>query len=233
VAFAPGAEHRRRPFWGAAIAGGLAVVALAGGGVLLAAALVNRGEPPSAAPVRVNVIGDSLVHQAYAPLMGAFRRASYQAEVVGLPAQSLASTAVRNQIDAVARGGDDVLVLATASNDARALGPGQYRDELDDLARRFADRCLVVVNARDLAGPMYFPDRIAVINRELAAVDERHRNLVMVDWATRSRNLPPDAFSPDQLHFGDPIQDQHPNSPSARDYAAALVDGVRRCPARR
>jgi hypothetical protein len=230
---------RQRKSRGSSLVTGLGVVAIAVGLVLVAAALVARGSPARA--VRVDVIGDSLVHQARVPLERALAEAGYEANVVGLPAQSLESVAVRESLDVAARAGDDVLVVATAANDTRANAvlDGQwpsapsYRADIVALLQRFGDRCLVVVNARDRTHPLYLPERAVVLNGELARLEREHANLVVVDWAARSRTLPPAAFSNDQLHFGDPSEIEQPDSPSSRAYAAAIVEGVARCPGRR
>jgi hypothetical protein len=227
--------------WGAGVstvAGAAVIVAcLLGVGV----AVVTRGRPAEGPAVpRVDVVGDSLVNQARGAIQHDLEAAGYQALVVGLPAQSLASQSVRGKLDDAARAHGDVLVLATTANDVRAnaavdgrrpAAPA-YRDDITALLDRFSDRCVVVVNARDRVNPVYLPERAAVLNNELGLLAQQQPNLVVVDWASRSHDLPPSAFSADQLHFGDPIEAEQPGSASARAYADAIADGVRQCRSR-
>jgi hypothetical protein len=60
-----------------------------------------------------------------------------------------------------------------------------------------------------------------------------HANLVVVDWAEESRQVPTPAFAPDQLHFGPDPAAPAEGSGSARRYAEAIVAGIARCLARR
>jgi hypothetical protein len=216
-----------------------AAVAIAVSVLALAVIVITDERPAPPAPARrhIDVVGDSLVHQASAVLRSKLDEAGYDATVVGLPAQSLGSGPIRARLDEVARTAGDVLVVATTTNDAQTMVvvDGQpssapaYREEITDLLYRFADRCVVVVNARDRINPVYLPERAAVLNAELAQMERLHDNLVLVDWAMLSRELPIEWFSPDLLHFGGRVEDEVPDSPSARVYAGAIVGGVRRC----
>jgi hypothetical protein len=186
---------------------------------------------------RVDVVGDSLVHQAITPLRERFEDAGYTGEVEGFPGQALSSGVVRNRLDLVATRPADVLVLATAANDARTkvtAAPGApaaaaYRTAIAELLDRFADRCVVVVNARDRTDPVYLPARAALLNSALDQLEHERSNLVVVNWAERSRNLPTEWFSSDQLHFGGQAQTEQPDSPSSRAYVDAIADGVHDC----
>jgi hypothetical protein len=195
----------------------------------------------SASARRIDVVGDSLIMQARRPLLERLDRAGYVSSVTGIPAQGLTAERIRARLDAAARTPADVLVVATATNDARystlaeGARPGSptYRDAIAALLFRFADRCVVMVNARDRTNPLYLPERAMVINGELADLERSHSNLVVVDWAGISRELPATWFSPDLLHFAADAEAEAPDSPSAHAYADALTDGIRRCMDRR
>jgi hypothetical protein len=201
----------------------------------------GRGAAGTAA-VTVDVVGDSLVTQAEDELAGRLAARGFAATVVHRPAQDLGSAFIQEQLGAVrARPRADVLVLATAANDAlrdddrtRAMGPEAAARAFDELLDRalapFADRCVVVVNAREDTAELYHPDHARLVNRRLARAPERHPGLVVVDWAVISHPLPGSWFAPDQLHFGPDPAGLAVGSGSAREYAAAIVDGVARCP---
>jgi hypothetical protein len=218
--------------------------------VLTALALAPGGSGTDAGPApsspaltgssgrQVAIVGDSLVLQVRQPLHQAFSGAGWTVTVDGLPGQGLYSDQVQARLDAAAGTAAGVLVVATAINDARGPDPTpvtgaweSYRSELEALLRRFADRCVVVVNARDRVHPLYQPEAAVVINRELAGLADRYANLVIVDWAALSRDLPREWFAPDQLHFyGWPEVPEAPESAGAGAYVAAIVSGVTRCP---
>src|SRR5690606_13381930 len=107
----------------------------------------------------------------------------------------------------------DIVVLSTANNDAivqarMATTMGQsdaqwaYRDFLGDTAHRFGDRCVVVVNAKEDMTPYYNPAQATTLNSNLRDERTRRANLVIADWAGRSRLVPRDQFMADQFHFG-------------------------------
>lgn len=231
------AKGRVRP----AAAAGLAVLVVAALVALVAVLGRQTAEPPAAPAPRphVDVVGDSLVHQASAPLRAGLDEAGFAVSVVGLPGQGLSGPGVRARLDELVGVHADVLVVATTTNDVRDFAAdadepaaSAYRVEIEALVERFSDRCVVLVNARDRTSPVYRPERVAVLNAELAALARDHPGLVVVDWAALSRDLPEDWFSPDQLHFGRAAEEETPGSPSARVYAGAIVGGVRRCHAR-
>jgi hypothetical protein len=236
------ARARRRESWRAGLAV-VGVVVVTGAVALAAVAWLRAGQ--NAAPLpppirRVDVVGDSLVHQASGPLRAGLHDAGFESSVVGLPSQSLSSGGIKASLDEAAAGRDEVLVVATTTNDvrdnavidgARANAPA-YREEITALLDRFGDRCVVIVNARDRTNPIFLPERADILNSELVRLERENDNLVVVDWAARSRDMPTDWFSSDQLHFGGKAEDEAPNSPSSQAYAAAIVDGVRRCDGR-
>jgi hypothetical protein len=190
--------------------------------------------------VTVDVVGDSLVTQAAVEIDAHLAGAGFAATVVHKPAQDLGSPFVVEQLAGVrARPPDDVLVLATAANDAlrhhdRALAVGAeagaaFAEVVDRAVEPFADRCVVMVNAREETSAVYHPDSARAVNALLLQARGRHPNLVVVDWAGISRTLPHDWFATDQLHFGPDPRVPSLSSESARAYAAAIVEGVRRC----
>jgi hypothetical protein len=223
-------------------------------GVVLLVVLAARASTPPASPggagggpasggrVTVDVVGDSLITQAATELTGRLEAGGYAATIVHRPAQDLGSWFIQQQLGAVrSRGRADVLVLATAANDAlrdddrtRILGPEAAARAFDELLDRalapFTDRCVVVVNAREDTASLYHPDHAREVNRLLARAPERHPGLVVVDWAGISHPLPGNWFAPDQLHFGPDPGGLAVGSGSAREYASAIVDGVARCP---
>jgi hypothetical protein len=206
-----------------------------------AVARVTASRPSTGPAVTVDVVGDSLVTQSAAELSDRLVAAGFASTVVNMPKQDLGSRFVQDELAAVrARPPADVLVLATAANDAlrdhdRAASGGAgaaaatFADLVDRAVGGFADRCVVVVNAREDTAPVYHPDSARAVNALLFQARDRHPNLVIVDWAAVSRLLPGDWFALDQLHFGPDPAAAAEGSRSAREYATAIVDGVRLC----
>jgi hypothetical protein len=202
--------------------------------------LSHRPDVPGHA-VTVDVVGDSLVTQAAAELTEQLAGAGLDATVAHRPRQDLGSDFVQGQLAGVrARRPADVLVVATAANDAlrdldRTLAAGPevaavaYTELLDRSLEPFADRCVVVVNAREDTADIYHPEHARIVNALLRDAHDRHRNLVVVDWAAISRAVPGELFASDQLHFGTDPTVASVGSGSARAYAAAIVHGIRDC----
>jgi hypothetical protein len=220
-----------------------AALAVAAVAIAIAVTVVGRTPPADRRPVRtVDVVGDSLVTQAASDLNERLAGAGLYATVVHRPRQDLGSAFVQDQLAAVrSRPPADVLVLATAANDAlrngdrsRADGAdaaaGAFDELLDRSVAPFADRCVVVVNAREDIADIYRPDQARILNGRLRTAGDRHPNLVVVDWATASRSVPADWFASDQLHFGPDPNGPASGSGSSRAYAAAIIDGIGRCP---
>jgi hypothetical protein len=211
--------------------------------VLVVLCVPTAGGPTAASRSgpSVDVVGDSLVTQASADLTDRLAAAGLDAAVVHRPAQDLGSTFVQEQLVRLRAGRPaDVLVIATAANDALRdhdrsvmFGPGMsvewFAEQVGLAIAPFADRCVVLVNAREDTAPVYHPDSARVVNGVLDRVGQRHPNVVVVDWAGISRRLPPDWFAADQLHFGLDPTTASIGSGSAREYANAIVDGVHRC----
>jgi hypothetical protein len=220
--------------------------------VLLVAAAARASRPllppgPGSSPaaptrVSVDVVGDSLISQSGVELADRLAAAGYTSTIAHRPAQDLGSPFIQGQLAAVRdRGRADVLVLATAANDVlrdddrtAASGPDAAARAFTELFDRalapFADRCVVVVNAREDTAALYHPEHAKVLNALLARAAERHPGVVVVDWASISHPLPGSWFAPDQLHFGPDPGAPALGSGSARAYATAILDGIRRCP---
>jgi hypothetical protein len=191
--------------------------------------------------VTVDVVGDSLVTQASGELREHLAAAHLRATVVHRPRQDLGSDFVQSQLAAVReRPRSDVLVLATAANDAlrdrdRTQAGGveaaaaTFSELLDRSIAPFSDRCVVLVNAREDTIEIYEPAHARALNALLQAARARHPNLVLVDWAVESRRVPPDRFAEDQLHFGADPNTATTGSGSAQAYADAIVSGIHRC----
>src|SRR5690606_2220625 len=128
----------------------------------------------------------------------------------------------------------------TAANDAlrdrdRTLASGPlaaataFNDLLDRSIAPFEDRCVVLVGAREETADIYHPEYARDVNELLRQARDRHANLVLVDWASRSRTVPAGEFAEDQLHFGPDPTTSTVGSGSAKAYAAAIVDGLKQC----
>ena len=191
---------------------------------------------------RVDVVGDSLVRQIGPELLDRLEAAGYQFSVASMPAQDLASSFVQQQLDALERHPGDVLVVATAANDAirdadRAARIGDtaaaltYEGWVRRTVERFHDRCVVMVNAREDVSAIYDPEHARTVNARLRLLEREHPNLVVVDWAGGSRRVPSEDFAPDHLHFGPDPAVPAEQSGSARRYADAIIEGIRACPA--
>jgi hypothetical protein len=224
---------------------GMAVVG-AGLAVLAGAVAYRKATepPPSAAVValKVDVVGDSLARQASDALQAAFLRAGYDSRIETTPGEGLGGATITAHLDDMIRPPGDVLVLATSANDAvrlfdgaKATGPPapgvlRYRELLDGVARQVPSRCVVVVNARDRTNAFYHPERAAALNAELQGLSPGYKNIVVVDWAQISAQLPVSWFVADQMHFGDDPSRPVAGAPGADAFAEALLAGVRRCP---
>lgn len=220
---------------------GLILVAVLG--LLVAASTVRRAGAPEDPPTRVDVdvVGDSLVTQASTVLGGRLAAAGLVARIAERPAQDLGSTFVRRRLAAVRlRPRARVLVVATAANDAlrqdalaRVVGGAAAEEAYAALVERvlapFADRCVVVVGARERISALYHPASAAAVNRVLRRATAGRGDRVLVEWAALSHPLPEGWFAADLLHFAPDPHIPAVGSRSASAYADAIVDGVRRC----
>jgi hypothetical protein len=225
----------------------LAAVAVA---LVLPAATASLSAPvgpparfPAAAP-RVAVVGDSLTVQATGALIERLEASGTRPTVIARPGQALAGDFVQAALAGLAATPaepGDVVVVATAANDALARGRAgraggadaagaAYRRAVAEVADRFADRCVVLVNARDRVDPLFEPVHAAALDADLDAEAARRPNVVVADWAAASAPLPTAWFATDQLHFGaDPAGPA--TLPSAAAWAGVVGDAVGRCPA--
>jgi hypothetical protein len=227
------------------VAGALAIVAAIG----VAGATGSRAGPaPAAGPRHVEVIGDSLVRQAEPQLRAKLAGEGLTSAVVSSPGEDLSGSFVRARLRAITPDEGMVVLIATAANDSLRLldrpGAGSsapaaaraaeadYERRLREILERYAPGCVVVVNARDRVSDLYHPDQTRQLNAVIARLEARHTNLVVVDWARLSRELPPAWFAADQLHFGPDPRVATPDSSSALVYAGALLGGVNKCMSR-
>jgi hypothetical protein len=200
--------------------------------------------PPTIRPFYVAVVGDSLIAQSIDDVLAGLVQAGWGADIFGHAGQAIDAPSIQGAAEAAAADPDvDVVVLATASNDnvtnaRRADEAGadvalaEYRDRLASRVAPFGDRCVVLVDVRDQAHELFRSSFAPATNAELAQFASTRPNVVVVPWSHLSRDRH-DWFIGDGLHFSDeygdrPATEDHPQGRAA--YAAAIVDGVRRCP---
>lgn len=220
---------RPRP-WSAALAVALAVSATVAG----AAAWPAAGDEPVPAPLRVAVVGDSLVFQSAHEQAATLDARGWTGTVSGNPGQAVDAPAVVEDLEDAAASDAEVVVIATATNDnvavasrAAEIGFGaaldEYRGRLAATLDRFGDRCVVVVNASEDIGAIYSPWAVPAVDAALADVTADAGGVV-VDW-NRAAAAHPEWFGPDHLHFegsADPAA-------GASAYASAIASGVEAC----
>ena len=201
-------------------------------------------EPPLEVPVRVAVIGDSLIYQSVDQQAAALRAAGREPTVFGDPGRRLSDPTIRAALAGAA--GDPAVravVVATTSNDnvanarrADEVGAGAamaaYRAMLEEALAAFGDRCVVLVDVRDRAGELYRSAFAPTTNEHLRLVAASRPNTVVVAWSDRSRDHAEDWFVADQLHFSDALVG-HPatdvREAGRAAYADAIAEGVSRC----
>lgn len=210
----------------------------------------TRPMPTSIDRDRADVIGDSLIASTVKEQTAAISSLGYTVSVQALPGAPLASPFIQQSIQ-ISKG-SGVVVIATATNDnysnyLESLVSGEeaaqdlYRDRLQRATDELRGSCVVWVNARTEIGALYHPETTRATNRTLAefvAADPRTR---LVDWAAISAGHDSrDWFVADELHFnrfyedefGLIVQDDSERRQTGADaYAAAIAEGVRRCPA--
>jgi hypothetical protein len=206
------------------------------------ATVPNAPRAEGVTPTRVEVIGDSLIHQSHDLLVAALTADDHSPTIASKPSQPLGSEFIQTALAETETRPSDVVVLATAANDvlaeahlAGAFGAegarAAYRTLLTDTIARYPGRCVVVVNARDVS-PLFNPAQADLLNADIEMVAAAHDNVVVVDWASASRSHTDDWFFADLEHFG-----PDPNStanllPGAQAYAELIADGVTGCRAR-
>lgn len=195
--------------------------------------------PPAAAPkpVRVAVVGDSLIFTTTPDQQAELARRGYDATVNGNPGKPLTDPWIQARLGETA--GADIVVMATASNDNVALakradevgaGPAssEYAQTLGRAIDRVAAPCTVVVDVRDETSPMYRPEMAATTNATLRSV-AAGRTTVVVPWSTISAGHDHgDWFVADELHF---INGDERHDAGVQAYATAIADGVDQCKA--
>jgi len=188
------------------------------------------------------VIGDSLIQQSRDRLVTTMTGADHAATIASKPSQPLSSEFIQTALAGAETRPSDVVVLATASNDALAVAQltgsvgeenarAVYRQLLTDTIARFPGRCVVVVNARDVS-PIFAPLQVALVNQDIDTVAAAHDNVVVVDWATMSRAHRGDWFVADLEHFGPDVSSTANVLPGAQAYADAITAATTSCAAR-
>ena len=197
--------------------------------------------PPGAPSARVAVIGDSLISESRNEQRSVLEARGYPAVVAGSRAKAMGTPWVQAQVDAVAADPRiEIVVLATAANDnfenaARAFEAGdrralaEYRAVLTETLSRLGDRCVVLVDARDVATGWFAPGYAPKSNAVLREVAAGRAHTEVVGWSDISRPHRGDWFAEDMEHFGGRGRQAHPTGAAA--YAEAIADGVDRCAA--
>lgn len=227
-------RSRRRAAWAAA-----SVLAVA----LVACTPVLTPAPPkrtAAEALHVDVVGDSLIRQAGPYIERRLVLAGFPNSIASEPRADLRSAFVQGRLAQAAAAPGDIVVIATANNDAiveaqMAATIGQsdaqwaYRNFLGDTVHRFGDRCVVVVNAKEDMTPFYNPAQAAILNSNLRDERTRRANLVIADWAAWSRVVPADQFMADRFHFGPDPTSSFGTLGSADAFAGTIEGAVREC----
>lgn len=205
--------------------------------------------PPAIDVRRAEVIGDSLIVSTADEQLAAVSALGFETVVRALPGVPLSSRFIQQSIDAAV--GSGVVVIATASNDnysnyleslvsGRPAAQARYREQLRLATERLAGSCVVWVNTRTTIGAYYRPEETRATNTTLADFVASQPEAWLVDWAAISEGHDQrDWFVADNLHFnrfyrdqyGFDVQDDSQRRQLGADaYAAAIADGVSRCP---
>lgn len=196
-----------------------------------------------------SVIGDSLIASTTGEQIAAISALGYRTTVQALPGAPLAGRFIQESIQ-IAKG-SGVVVIATATNDNYSnyleslISDEQeaqrlYRDQLRRATEQLAGSCVVWVNTRTAIGAFYHPETTGATNRTLAQFVASEPRTRLVDWAAISApHDQTDWFIADELHFnlfhedefGLKVQDDSDRRQAGADaYAAAIAEGVARCP---
>jgi len=190
--------------------------------------------------LHVDVVGDSLIRQAGPYIERRLNLGGFPNSIASEPRADLRSPFVQGRLAQAAAAPGDIVVISTANNDAiveaqmaATIGQGDaqwaYRNFLGDTAHRFGDRCVVAVNAKEDMTPFYNPAQAAILNSNLRDERTRRANLVIADWAARSRLVPADQFMADRFHFGPDPTTSFGTLGSADAFAATIEGAVREC----
>ncbi|MGZ4692283.1 MAG: SGNH/GDSL hydrolase family protein [Acidimicrobiales bacterium] len=198
--------------------------------------------PPSSVPtgpVEVKVIGDSLVSQSFQEQHDVLRARGYDVTVAASPGKPMSDPWIQEEVaEAAADPQLDIVVLATAANDnlanaglAMEVGDRQalarYRALLRSTLARLGDRCVVLVDARDIEADYFAASYATRSNATLDQVAAARPGTEVVAWSDISRPHTTDWFVADGEHFHDRNLEPHPAGAAA--YARAIADGVDRC----
>lgn len=202
-----------------------------------------KSAPPPVRPadkvLHVDVIGDSLIRQTVNRLGTRLTGFGYTFYIASDPSQAMDSPFVQGALASISSNNGDIVVVATASNDAlaealiastkdEATAEAAYRKTLGNVYVKFANRCVVIVNARTDVSLVYNPVQAAIVNKNIVDESTNYGNAIITDWATTSHPMPTTYFSPDGLHFG-PDPSVEGTLEGANAYANAVVGGVDQC----
>jgi hypothetical protein len=188
---------------------------------------------------RVAVIGDSLVSESRNEQRDELTGRRYEVVVAGSRGKAMSNQWIQEQVTGAAADPTiDVVVLATAANDnfgnsARAAEVGdaralaEYRRLLRSTLARLGDRCVVLVDARDVTVDWFAPAYAGKSNAVLREVTASRPHTEVVAWSDISRPHGRHWFALDMEHFGGRGRQIHPTGAVA--YADAIADGVDRC----
>jgi hypothetical protein len=243
----------RRRGRGTAFAAGAVVVAItAGWGAVGAGAFSGKAVPRQAAavdsasaaaaiappePVRVAVVGDSLIATTTHEQQAELARRGYDATVEGNPGKPLTDPWTQARLGET--DGAAIVVIATASNDnvqlaqrAAEVGGAQasaeYGRALSSTLDRLRAPCTVIVDVREQSSAIYRPATASATNATLRAVSLASGHpTVVVPWSVHSAGHDhTDWFADDELHF---ITGSQRQDAGVEAYSRAIADGVDQC----
>lgn len=203
---------------------------------------LSMGGIGSATPRKVAVVGDSITNQSSYAITEELGRHGYVASASGVNGAGIAQMTPALASAVSPGGGADVVVAALGTNNAffAAMDDQRHEDldrsiaDLDDAVRQVTDgpadgayapsaRCVVWVNVNDHTPVLELPTNGARLNQAIAdrleAERARGRDVVLVDFATASRDQPA-WFLPDGIHL---------TATGQQAYARLIRQGVDRC----
>lgn len=187
--------------------------------------------PAVPAPLRVGLIGDSLIDQSYNEQYHAFAVRGMDVTVRARPGTPLSSPWMVDAAAAMA--GSDALVVATATNDnVEAAGVVPHRNGIEAW-KGYADRavqaagnprCVVFVDMRENASPIYRTDMAGIFNAQQRAY-ATSRGWHVVAWSAVSapHSQTDGWFVADELHFTGPGERAQAGADA---YAATIAEAV-------
>jgi len=188
-------------------------------------------------PVRVAVVGDSLIATTTPDQQAELARRGYDATVAGNPGKPLTDPWIQTRLGETS--GAAIVVIATASNDnlqlaARAAEVGEaqasaeYGRTLANTLDRVSAPCTVIVDVREQSSAIYQPATASVTNATLRAASlGSSRPTVVVPWSVQSAGHDhTDWFVDDELHF---ITGGQRQDAGVEAYTQAIAEGVDQC----